>query len=125
MRRNLINARGFTCPASGAMEATVVFTTFQIQDSYDQAGDSACGRSTMPLALRDWQCRFIAALAISIWLWAFPADWKGSASVAAPFARMGFIIVVRLILKRIVAHDKTTFKLLNSWVPFSLYTPVS
>ncbi|KAF7951725.1 hypothetical protein EAE96_007024 [Botrytis aclada] len=139
--RNFINACGFVCYASGAMEvalgvalpvtgsligwllliATVVFTTVQTQDLYDQAGDRACGRSTMPLAIGDWNCRLITVLAMLIWLWICPAYWKVSIRVAVIFTCMGFLIVVRLTLKRTVAEDKTTFKLWNAWILF-LYT---
>ena len=90
--RNMINACGFVCYTSGAMEVAlgsqlplsldilkwflitglVVFSTVQSQDMYDQAGDSLRGRRTVPLVLGDGPSRWTIAIPMVIWCWFVP-----------------------------------------------------
>ena len=85
--RNLINAYGYVCFTSGAMEvaagvvlpldvrliqwldmiAAVIFCTVHLQDMYDQAGDQIRGRNTVPLVVGDGRARWTTALAMIFW----------------------------------------------------------
>ncbi|TGO47637.1 hypothetical protein BCON_0269g00030 [Botryotinia convoluta] len=129
--RNLINAYGFICFASGAIQvaigkdqavshllgwwyciiAGIVFSTVQIQDMYDQRGDKIRNRKTLPLVLGDAFSRWTIAVPMLIWCWLAPLLWSSSMS--------GFVlpVVVGLIItRRTEADDKRTFQLWNMWL---------
>ena len=132
--RNVLNACGFTCFASGALEVAlqshiksemtpwlsmigaVVYTTVHMQDMYDQPGDSAAGRRTIPLVFGDGLARWSIAIAVATWSWLCPVYW-GSAGVGylAPVA-LGAVVGLRSLLKRTIEDDKTTFKIYNAWL---------
>ncbi len=132
--RNLLNACGFTCFASGALEVAshspiapgsipwlliigaVVCTTVHTQDMYDQAGDLAAGRKTAPLVIGDGPARWSIAIMIAAWSWLSPMYW-GSATVGyfAPVT-LGVSVSLRSLVKRTVEEDKTTFRIYNAWL---------
>ena len=132
--RNLLNACGFTCFASGALEVAlqsrinseispwlsiigaVVCTTVHVQDIYDQPGDSAAGRKTIPLVFGDGLARWSIVVAVAAWSWLCPMYW-GSAAVGyvGPVA-LGAVIGLRSLAKRTVEDDETTFKIYNVWL---------
>ncbi|CAH0031880.1 unnamed protein product [Clonostachys rhizophaga] len=85
--RNLINAAGFNRFTTGALEvmvkgstpnhnlllwygmiAAVIATTVQTQDMYDQEGDAARGRRTLPLVLGDTCGRWVTAITVMFWV---------------------------------------------------------
>ena len=99
--KNIINAVGFMCFASGAADVAlqptskdlqlslfpwlcvivcVLFTTVQLQDIYDQAGDRARGRKTLPLAVGDSLARWSIALPLAGWCWLCPLYWRSNAA---------------------------------------------
>lgn len=143
--RNFINACGFVCYASGAMEvalgnalpqnaalfqwflviAGVVFSTVQTQDMYDQAGDLARGRRTLPLVLGDWQSRVMTALPMLFWSFFCPRYWVTSLSISLMFAVTGSVIVARMLLLRDVWSDKVTFKIWNAWMVLLYLLPIT
>ena len=142
--RNLINACGFICFSSGAMEvalgepltlkprlvqwfliiAGVVFSTVQTQDMYDQAGDSLRDRKTMPLVIGDGQARWVTGSAMSVWCVICPWYWKLNLGVSVLFAGFGGTIILRTFAKRSEVDDKRTFRLWNLWMVFVYSLPL-
>lgn len=132
--RNMLNACGFTCFASGALEvalqsrikppmiswlliiSAVVCTTVHTQDMYDQPGDSAAGRKTVPLVVGDGPARWSIAIVMAAWSWLCPM-YLGSAAVGylAP-GILGLLVGIRSLVKRSVEGDKTTFRIYNIWL---------
>ena len=138
--RNLINACGFVCYTSGAMEvalgsqlspkptlvtwfaiiAAIIFSTVQTQDMYDQAGDSLRGRQTVPLVIGDNLSRWSIAIPMLSWSWFVPWFWSANyAGYTAP-AALGAAVAYRTLTKRTINDDKSTFRLWNAWL-VSLY----
>ena len=135
--RNLANAAGYISYASGATEvalgssifnvrgslapwfgviAAVVFTTVQSQDMYDQAGDSERGRNTVPLVIGDAWARWSIAVPVLIWSWACPRFWVPSVTGYVLPVVLGSIVGVRILSKRTVGDDRTTFLVWNIWM---------
>ncbi|CAF9904227.1 MAG: hypothetical protein HETSPECPRED_003448 [Heterodermia speciosa] len=142
--RNFINACGFVCFASGALEVAlgsilpvkpvlfkwllviggVVFSTVQLQDMYDQAGDRACGRQTLPLLVGDGTSRWMTALPMLFWSFFGPWFWAAEASMWMLCTGTGLVIVSRTLTMRKVSDDKTTFKIWNAWMVFLYMLPI-
>ncbi|OCL04254.1 hypothetical protein AOQ84DRAFT_256364, partial [Glonium stellatum] len=136
--RNVLNGFGFTSFASGALDvamqfrtdletlswllliALVVSTTIHTQDLYDQAGDSAIGRRTLPLVIGDSISRWMATFFITIWSWMCPFFWRTTAVGYLLTTLLGTVVCLRLLVKRSVREDKNTFILYNGWL-VSLY----
>ena len=139
--RNLINALGFVCYASGAMEVAlgsqlpldsslsgwflmigaVVFT--KVQDLYDQDGDRACGRKTLPLVAGDGPSRWITVIPLMLWSVVCPWYWDCDLDISLAFFLVGCVIAARLILKRQVDEDKISFMIWNGWMVFLYCLP--
>lgn len=137
--RNLLNACGFTSFASGALEvalgssiplsiipwlliiAAVVFTTVHTQDMYDQVGDSAAGRQTVPLVIGDGPARWSIAISVMLWSLVCPLCWaSGSVGYIAPILFGGWV-TLRSLTRRTVKEDRTTFRIYNAWL-VSIYS---
>jgi 4-hydroxybenzoate polyprenyltransferase len=134
--RNFINACGFVCFASGAMQvavgqhesalrllgwwspviACIVFSTVQTQDMYDQRGDAVRNRKTLPLVIGDGPARWTIAIPMSVWCWVTPLMWKTSAAGYIAPVSLGLIIAIRTLWKRTEKQDKTTFRFWNLWL---------
>ena len=143
--RNVINACGFICFASGAMEVAlgiplplgtglfqwflviggVVFSTVQTQDLYDQVGDRARGRKTLPLVVGDGRSRWMTALPIMFWGLFCPWYWGTRCGVSMAFLAIGSVIAARMLLKKNVIDDKTTFKIWNAWMIMLYSLPIT
>lgn len=143
MTRNFINACGFVCYTSGAMEVAlgthtppkpfliqwfaviggVVSTTVQIQDLFDQAEDYACGRKTLPLVMGDWESRVVTVVPIVFWSWYCPWFWSAPAITHLGFSTIGLVILWRMLSRREVDDDKITFKIWNDWMVFLYSIP--
>lgn len=138
--RNFINACGFICYTSGAMEVAlgrpipqnmilnqwflvvgaVVFSTIQLQDMYDQAGDALRGRRTMPLVVGGARCRWMTAVPMVFWAWFCPWFWSLGANGYGVPAILGGIVVMKTLMQRTVKDDTITFWIYNCWL-VSLY----
>ena len=143
--RNLINAFGFMSFASGASEVAVeseqqdinyweggtlewwlgvvglvVATTVQTQDMYDQEGDAARGRKTLPLVWGDSMARWCTAIAMAFWSIVCPWFWQVSSRGSVASVMLGLLVVGRTLCSRSVAADKVTFRFWNLWM-MSLY----
>ena len=145
--RNFINACGFICYASGATEVAsqsslwssqikqvtinwllligaVVLTSVQTQDMYDQAGDRARGRKTLPLVIGDYPARWTIAVSMVFWSVIGPTFWElGVISYTSSMA-LGTVIALRSLLKTSVADDRRTFRLWNAWMVLLYLMPL-
>lgn len=141
--RNLINAAGFVCYTSGALQvalddvgpvldltwwftviALVVFTSVQAQDMYDQEGDAFRGRNTVPLVIGDSASRF--SIAIPVLFWSVACPWLWSTTTVGYFATipLGLTTAFRTLKRRSIPSDKTTFRLWNLWLVFIYLLPL-
>ncbi|RYC57894.1 hypothetical protein CHU98_g8304 [Xylaria longipes] len=138
--RNAINALGFFCFTSGALDvalptsvqvppaaqtqvfswlgviAGVVFSTVQLQDMADQAGDCLRHRMTMPLALGDSPTRWLTAVSMATWSVLCPRFWDLGIGSCLIFGGLGSFIAYRTLAYRSVLADEQTFLLWNIWI---------
>lgn len=143
--RNLINACGFICHGSGAtiiaagyrdhelqgnaytwlsMIGGVILTTLQVQDIPDMAGDAARGRRTFPLVHGEWIGRCSVAIPVLIWTFVCPAFWQlGYVGHALPVAA-GSLVVFRILTKKSVSADETTYKIWCCWLTIVYVLPL-
>ncbi|KAK3374771.1 hypothetical protein B0H63DRAFT_496161 [Podospora didyma] len=141
--RNAVNALGFCCFASGALEVAlncplsaerhgqmvewlglvslVVFSTVQTQDMADQSGDSLRGRKSLPLTVGDGTARWLTAVPMGFWSVACPLYWGVGSSGPNLLVRvLGFGVACSTLVFRSVEADKRTFRVWNLWMA-SLY----
>ncbi|KAL9043682.1 MAG: hypothetical protein Q9214_003139 [Letrouitia sp. 1 TL-2023] len=143
--KNLINAGGYTCFSSGAMQialnptarnnadgssisalrllgwwyvlvACIIFTTVQAQDMCDQLGDASRDRKTVPLVIGDGNARWTIAVAMTVWSIVTPGVWKGPWIGYLLCTGIGAIVAVRTLVYRTVSDDKKTFVIWNAWI---------
>lgn len=140
--RNAINALGFCCFASGALEVTlkvplqimpvspeyrrviewlgiiaaVVFSTVQTQDMADQEGDLLRNRRSMPLAVGDVTARYFTAVMVTFWAGVCPLYWMVGNGPCLVVWGLGLGIACRTLVFRSLAADKSTFRLWNIWM---------
>ena len=132
--RNILNACGFTCFASGALEVALqaptkpkmipwlfiigalVCTTVHTQDMYDQIGDFSAGRRTIPLVFGDGLARWSIVLAVTGWSFLCPMFWGSIAAGYLAPVILGVWVSVRSWVKRSVKEDRTTFRIYNAWL---------
>lgn len=144
LMRNFINACGFVCYSSGAMEVAlghrlpwqpqlfqwfliigaVVFSTIQTQDLYDQQGDQLRGRKTLPLVTGDGPARWMTAIPMTLWSVFCPLYWNSRREISVTFILLGALIISRCLTKRTVSDDKTTFRIWNLWMVFLYLLPL-
>ena len=142
--RNFINACGFICFASGALDVIIghsgavilrlaywffviggiVLSTVQTQDMYDQAGDWSRGRRTMPLVIGDCEARWVIASALAFWSLFSPWLWCLSVFPSLPSVSLGFLVAGRCLWKRTAEADKNTFRLWNLWLVSLYFMPL-
>ena len=138
--RNVINALGMSCYASGAavtmcreecaltmtgytwiaIIGMVTMMTIQVQDLSDQEGDAARGRRTLPLVLGDGFARCTIGIGVLGWSVCAPFFWKANIKAYVPSLVIGGILTWRTLLLRNVEADKGTWKLWCLWM-ISLY----
>jgi 4-hydroxybenzoate polyprenyltransferase len=137
--KNLINAAAYVAFAFGATAVAhgapvwnaaatkwggiigaVVLSTAQMMDMEDQAGDGARGRRTLPLVIGDRAARWSIAVPVMAWAILTPWFWRiGSRGYIAPGV-LGWMVAHRVLTKRTVRGDRTTFRLWNLWI-MSIY----
>lgn len=98
----------------------VIFTTLQMQDLADQNGDRARGRGTLPLIFGDPVARWTVAVSVVFWSFFCPAFWRLEALGYIPPLFIGVTLAFRVLVKRNVPADKTTWKVWCVWT-ISLY----
>ncbi len=143
--RNALNAIALPCFGSGATMVAlassrfalnhtahqwffiiglVYFTTVQIQDLEDQAGDSLRQRRTLPLVLGDGPARWTVAIPVSAWSFICPLFFgKDIVGLVMPVL-VGALVASRIILVRTVEGDKQTFRYWNLWMIVLFTLPV-
>ncbi|CEJ59401.1 hypothetical protein PMG11_08026 [Penicillium brasilianum] len=132
--RNLLNAAGFTSFASGTLEvalqsslprsmipwifliALVVGTSVHVQDMYDQPGDAAAGRRTLPLVIGDEMARWSIAIVVTAWSILCPLYWSSDLVGYLGPLGLGLWVSSRSLRKRTVKEDRTTFRIYNAWL---------
>ncbi len=143
--RNLINACGYVCFTSGAMEvavgtplplgtylvrwlgmvAAIIFSTVHTQDMYDQAGDRVKGRRTVPLVFGDAQARWTIALAMAFWGCICPCYWRGGTLLWVSSTLLATLTAGRSLMLRTISSDRLTFKFWNAWMTLVFIMPLA
>ena len=135
--RNLVNAFGLTMWSIGTTQVAcgsdghtlsdlgqrwlyivslVIFTTLQIQDFRDQAGDRKKARRTAPLIYGDGVMRWVTASIIIFWSLALPTWWAlGYEGYLLPTA-FGGLIAYRLLRWRDRVADEKAWKMWALWM---------
>ena len=142
--RNLINALGYVCFTSGAMEvalgfplpvktrlvewfgviAAVIFTTIHLQDMYDQLGDRVRGRRSVPLVIGDGAARCMTAITMIFWGYHCPRFWTPALTVIALSLLLAGTVAVRCLSLRTIESDRLTFKVWNVWMTLVFLLPL-
>ena len=139
--RNFINTCGYICFTSGTLHVvsepsvallkpaahqwlliigSVILTTIQSQDMYDQAGDSLRGRWTVPLVMGDSAPRWTIAVPVAFWSWFCPTFWQLGPEGLAVTMIPGTCVIWRILTHRTVKADRISFRIYNLWI-VSLY----
>lgn len=144
LSRNVINAGGFTCFSSGALQvvlasygsamkifgwwsfviAAIIFTTVHTQDMYDQEGDATRNRRTVPLVIGDGPARISIAFAMAVWCWLSSWLWRSTWIGYVGPVSLGLTVMLRTLLYRSVVADKNTFRIWNLWLVSIYLLPV-
>jgi 4-hydroxybenzoate polyprenyltransferase len=134
--RNFINASGFICFSSGALQvvvgleesaldrlswwliviAAIVFSTVQTQDMYDQRGDAIRRRRTLPLVIGDGPARWTIAGPMVLWCWLTPWFWGSSIIGYLAPVTLGMTVATRTLRVRNEKGDLVIFRLWNLWL---------
>ena len=142
--RNFINALGYVCFTSGAMEvalgfplpaeirlvewfgviAAVIFTTVHLQDMYDQPGDRIRGRRTVPLVIGDGRARWMTAITMLFRGYLCPRFWSSAKTVTALSVLLAGAVAARCLMLRTIEADRLTFKLWNVWMTLVFLLPL-
>lgn len=144
--RNAINAMGYVCFTSGALEvalgtmlpfassssllqwlciiAGIIMTTVHTQDMYDQEGDGLRGRRTVPLVIGDVPARWTIALWMLVWGAVCPHAWDAPVVVRLLGLTLAGLVGFRSLVWRKVSSDKTTFIIWNVWMCYVYLLPV-
>jgi len=140
--RNLINGIAYFVYCSGAFRvacgheqekdivqiyswvayiAGIIFTTMQVQDLKDQAGDRASNRHTAPLILGDSTARWTIAVGVMIWSFVCPLYWKSNTiGFVAPIT-IGLWVTLRVLSFRNPRADRITYQAWSVWL-MALFT---
>ena len=100
-----------------------------IQDLYDQVGDAAVNRQTVPFVVGDHLARWSIAVPVLLWSYVCPIYLATGVVGHGVLGALGVIIASRLALCQSVDDDKRTFVIYNFWLmaiyllpPLSSYT---
>ena len=96
----------------GAIVCTVVHT----QDIYEQVGDFAAGRTTVPLVFGDGPARWSIFVAVTGWNFLCPMFWGPIAIGYLAPVILGVWVSVRSLVKRSVKKDRITSRIYNAWL---------
>ncbi|KAF7173190.1 hypothetical protein CNMCM6106_007320 [Aspergillus hiratsukae] len=149
--RNIINALGYFCFNSGAVEVAlgsgsagftetsarqyslrlwimvitaIILTTMHVQDMCDQEGDAKRGRRTLPLVIGDTAARWSIALPMPVWGVICPL-LAGSGPLAGGLSVvLAFAVAIRMLMWRDTASDRMTFRVWNLWISVVYMLPL-
>lgn len=103
-----------------ATMGAIVFTTIQLMDLRDQAGDLARGRITIPIAFGDLLARWTVVVGVIAWSVICLVLWSpGLVGSLLPLG-LGLLISVRLLLLRNERADRISWNLWGPWI-FSIF----
>ncbi|KAJ5115371.1 hypothetical protein NUU61_001130 [Penicillium alfredii] len=145
--RNLINALGYTCFISGALEVAlgsallplhlshplaqwllvigaIIASTVHLQDLPDQLGDAKRGRATIPLVLGDAVARWTIAVPMLGWGLFCPVFWGINRGCFTGSTLLAWTVAIRVVVIRNVLGDKLTFRLWNCWIAMVYLMPL-
>ncbi|KAI0841416.1 UbiA prenyltransferase family [Hypoxylon sp. FL0890] len=144
--RNAINALGYVCFTSGAMEAAlgiqlpfstsprlvrwlvvvagIIMTTVHVHDMYDQEGDTLRGRRTLPLVIGDMSARWVGAFWMLVWGICCPIFWDTGFVAQVSSLVLALSVALRTLLYRNVSSDRTTCLVWNIWMSFIYFLPL-
>lgn len=146
--RNLINAMGYMCFTTGAMEvalggmmlsfsfqqrltrwllviAGIIVSTVHLQDLPDQAGDAERSRHTVPLVMGDSAARWSIALPMIGWGILCPIFWDIHPLLWSGQAALAWTVALRTLIVRHVSGDQLTFRIWNVWVACVYLMPLA
>ncbi|KAF2645496.1 hypothetical protein P280DRAFT_486664 [Massarina eburnea CBS 473.64] len=140
--RNLLNALGITCYSSASaiiaaggdrqnlnkdtqfwlgVVPGIIFTTLQIMDLADMAGDASRDRKTLPLIYGEGFTRWTIISFVLGWSVACPCVWDTGSIGHLICITMGAWLSLRTHFCRGVLQDKRNFKLWSLWT-MTLYS---
>ncbi|KAI1410214.1 UbiA prenyltransferase family [Hypoxylon sp. FL1857] len=144
--RNAINALGYVCFTSGAMEAAlgmplpfstssrlvewlgvvagIIMTTVHVHDMYDQEGDALRGRRTLPLVIGDTSARLVMVFWMLVWGVCCPMFWDTTVFARVSSLVLAMLIGSRTLLYRDVSSDRVTCLVWNIWMSFVYFLPL-
>ena len=99
-----------------AVLTVVISTTIHVQDLADMAGDSARGRSTIPLILGEGCARWSVAVAMAGWSVILPYLWGVPLLWFLPVVVIGFATAVSVLVYRTVAADEMSLRMWCLWI---------
>jgi 4-hydroxybenzoate polyprenyltransferase len=132
--KNAVNALGYVTFSMGALSVAsqgalsqcgarwfwvigaVVFTTVQMQDLPDMAGDATRGRRTVPLVIGPRSCRWSIALLVPFWTAVAILFWGSLSLRVLVCAYLALVTSWRVIFKTHTSDDKSTFRIWNLWM---------
>jgi 4-hydroxybenzoate polyprenyltransferase len=141
--RNVFNAFGITSFGAGALSVAlqsrvpaglfpwlgvvvaVVSTTIHSQDMYDQEGDAAVGRKTVPLVMGDAIARWTVAGGVTFWSCVAPRYWNSPVVGYVLPVAVGMGVSWRTLTSRTVAGDRATYRLYNVWLACIYVLPLT
>ena len=111
-RHTEINEQGYLWIA---VVSGVIFTTMQVQDLKDQAGDGERGRRTIPLVLGDAFSRRMIASCVIGWSLFCACFWRLQLWVGVLSGILGGLVAFRALRRRSPSEDSRTWKLWCAW----------
>jgi 1,4-dihydroxy-2-naphthoate octaprenyltransferase len=107
-----------------AVIAGIVITTVHAQDLYDQEGDAARGRRTLPLVLGDAPARWVIAVCMLVWGVVCPGFWNATLTARAVSLGLAGWMALRVLVFRDVSSDRKSFVIWNIWMSFVYILPL-
>ncbi|VDC07344.1 unnamed protein product [Peniophora sp. CBMAI 1063] len=109
--------------AAVGLSGMIIFTTVQLQDFPDQAGDAAIGRVTFPIYAPEFS-RVFTLVAMGSWSILLGRYWGiGVVSRCCLFA-IGMLVGIRCFAYRTSAADTITYRMYNVWLMAAFLLPL-
>ena len=102
----------------------VIATTIQFQDLYNQLGECARGRRTLPLIVGDRYARISIAFSTAVWSIICRNFWGLNVLGFALPLVLGSTVIFRLFRYQSVVADKRSFKIWNAWIVVLYFLPM-
>ncbi|KAF1831499.1 hypothetical protein BDW02DRAFT_47988 [Decorospora gaudefroyi] len=106
------------------MYSLIIFTTMQVQDMKDQAGDRARGRKTAPLVVGDWAARWSIAVPTLCWGPICALYFQVHGGAMAVVVVVGVWVAWRCVWRRGCMHDRRTWHVWCAWTAILSLMPL-